>query len=436
MRTPWGFGLGKRCITPEKPIWLYGYMTEKRFRPSIGVLDDLYATVIALEDELETRAVIAALDLCVLRKPLSLRIAKAIEEATGLPRERILVNASHTHSGPALAQADLAGRVPVEREDLRFIEEYTDALPGLIAEAAIEATENLSPARISFSRGSVDFIANRRVVDSGGKWTGMGAYPAGRIDPVVPVLRVDDPAGELRALVFGCACHNVTLGPDNLLISSDYAGFAREALECEHPGITAVYLAGCGADANPEPRARERQWVDVRRHGEALASEVARVVGDEYFTPVLGPLNTAMTFVDLPLLADMSSDELTACADGPDWKSYNAVNMLAAIERGESLPESYPAPLSIWRFGETLDLVGISGEVCTSYSYHAAEVLAPRRVWAMGYSHEVFGYLPTAKIIEEGGYETRGLVAPGLGYFAPNVEKTVVDAIARLGESF
>ena len=433
--TTWRIGLGMRCITPERPIWLYGYMSEKRFRPSIGVLDDLYARVIALEDEGGTRAVIAALDLCVPRKPLSQRIAKAIGEATGLPRDRILVNVSHTHSGPALDQADLAGRFPAEGEDLRAIEEYTAALPGIVADAAADATKSPAPARLSLGRGTAGFVANRRALDADGKWTGMRAYPEGRVDRAVPVLRIDSPAGELLALVFGCACHNVTLGPDNLLVSSDYAGFARAALERDHPGITAVYLAGCGADANPEPRSSARQWVDVRGHGEALASEITRVMQDERFNPVLGPLGTAMTTVDLPLVSDLSTDELTALSGGPDWMSYNAAQMLAATERGENLPESYPAPLSLWRFGESLDLVGISGEVCGGFAFHAEEVLSPHRVWALGYSHEVFGYLPTAKIIEEGGYETRGLVAPGLGYFAPEVEKTVVDAMARLGRA-
>jgi hypothetical protein len=245
-------------------------------------------------------------------------------------------------------------------------------------------------------------------------------------------MRVNGAEGDLRAVVFGCACHNVTLDPRNLLVSSDYAGFAREAIERNNPGTTAIYLAGCGADANTHPRGGRRQWVNVRRHGESLGAEVDRVLQEEQLAPVRGPLRTNKTEVELPLRTDFSRDELQQLADGPEWKCFNARGMIERLDRGESLPESYPAPLSLWRFGDDLEMVGLSGEVPVGYAFGAEEILSARRVWVTGYSHEVFGYLPTARIIEEGGYEARGLLPPGLGYFAPEVEQTVLNAIGEM----
>ncbi|MFP4028519.1 MAG: neutral/alkaline non-lysosomal ceramidase N-terminal domain-containing protein [Candidatus Brocadiia bacterium] len=430
----WRVGVGVRCITPEKPIWLYGYLCEQRFQPSRGVLNDLYSRAIAFEDQEGNRAVIIALDLCTPRRELAAEMADAVAQATGLPRESILINASHTHSGPALAQADIEGRLPLEAEDREVIVEYTDKLPQTVAETAAEAFKNLAPANLSWTKGRAEFIANRRKLDEDGNWTGMGPHEPGRVDDVVPVLRVEEPDGSLRAVVFGCACHNVTLGPRNLLICSDYAGFARELIEREHPGATAIYLAGCGADANTEPRGGSRQWVHVRRHGVSLATEIGRVLAEEQFEPVDGPFRTAFTEVDLPLQTDLSRETLSEWAEGPEWQKFNAELMLEMMDRGETLPTTYSAPLSLWRFGDDLDLVGISGEVTSGYAFRAAEVLSPEKAWVTGYSHEVFGYLPTAQIIEEGGYETRGLLPPGVGYLSPDVEETVVEAIRKLDE--
>jgi hypothetical protein len=303
-----------------------------------------------------------------------------------------------------------------------------------VVEAATEALEGLEPASLAWSRGEVDFVANRRMLDEEGNWEGMGPSESGPVDPSVPVLRVDGPDGDLRAVVFGLACHNVTLGSRNLLISADYAGFAREGIEREFPGATAIYLAGCGADANTEPRNGRRQWLNVRRHGASLAAEVRRVLGEENFTPVEGPLRAVRTEVDLPLRTDLSREELERRAEGPDWQGFNARTMIDMMDRGEALPESYVAPLSLWRFGESLDLVGISGEVPVGYAFRAAELLPEGRAWVSGYSHEVFGYLPTARILEEGGYETRGLILPAVGYFDSAVEQTVVDALEEMVE--
>jgi hypothetical protein len=75
--------------------------------------------------------------------------------------------------------------------------------------------------------------------------------PDGPVDHTVPVLRVDGPGGELRAVLFGYACHNTNMGFRKWL--GDYAGYAQEYFENDHPGATALFLMGCGADQNPYP---------------------------------------------------------------------------------------------------------------------------------------------------------------------------------------
>lgn len=84
---------------------------------------------------------------------------------------------------------------------------------------------------------------------------------SGPADRSVPVLRIDAPDGTLRAVLFGCACHNTSLtGRDNA-IAGDYAGFAQEFVQSRRPGVQAMFVSGCGADATPTPtRRRAARW--------------------------------------------------------------------------------------------------------------------------------------------------------------------------------
>jgi len=426
----WRVGLAGRCITPKTPLWLYGYATKRRFTASRGVLDDLYARAVSLGTPDGGTAIILTLDLCVVRKPLAERIVNGVSARTGVPPERILLNVSHTHSGPALAQEDTPGRFPMSADDYRRTQRYTEWMTEQAVAAAAESVDAMAPGRLSWASGRAGFVVNRRRLDEQGRWIGMGPAPDGPVDRDVPVLRVDDLEGRPRAVVFGCACHNVTLDDRNLLISADYAGYARRRIESALPGVTSVFLAGCGADANSEPRGGKEQVEHVKRHGRSLGDEVLRVMSGR-LESVAPRLRCARTTAALPLRR-LDSAALQAMASGPDWQAWNARRMMEALSRGETLPRRYVAPFSVWRLGDGLMLIGLSGEVVSEYALRLKRELAGAVPWVAGYCHEVFGYLPSARILAGGGYETRGLLPPGTGYFDPAVEDVVVRTIHDL----
>src|SRR5205807_543359 len=113
----------------------------------------------------------------------------------------------------------------------------------------------------------------------------LGVNPRGLADRSVPVLRIDDPDGKMRALLFGAATHNTTLGGDNYQLCGDYAGFAQSFLQEKYPGVQAMFILGCAGDSNPYPRGT----MDLaRKHGRTLGEEVCRVV-DGKLRPVAGP---------------------------------------------------------------------------------------------------------------------------------------------------
>ena len=97
------------------------------------------------------------------------------------------------------------------------------------------------------------------------------------------------------------------------------------------------------------------------------------------------------------------------------------------------LPTHYRTPLAVWQFGGDLTLVGLSGEVVGEYVPLFQAALGHRRLWLAAYCNDFFGYLPTASVLAEGGYETRGLITE-VGYFAPEAERALVTKVQQLAQ--
>ncbi len=421
-------GLARACITPEEPLWLAGYAG--RNRPSEGVLDDLYAQALAIEDASGAQALLLCVDLCALRTPTVNEVCRRIADRTGLERKQVLVNLSHTHSGPAVDLTH-ASMYPIPPDGLKKLEAYTEKVKDHLVDLAEKALGDLEPAELAFGVGRATFFENRRRLDGDGHYAGMAPNPQNHADRDVPVLRVTTPGGEPRAVVFGAACHNVTLGGNSYKISADYAGSARAFLEAQLPGAQAMFVTGCGADANPNPRSTADQEEWTRRHGKSLAREVLAVLSRP-MRPVAGRLSTEFAFVDLSLEPAPSREQLEEKRGAPKWESYQAGLMLAALDRGETLPTTFTAPISVWQLGEGLTLVGLPEETVSEYVPLLKRALGAEGLWTAGYCNDVSGYLPTVKIQREGGYECRGLFAPELGWFAPSAEQEVVEAVCRL----
>ncbi len=419
-------GLARVCITPKQPLWLHGYAGKPRFRPFEGKLNDLYAKAMAIEDAAGQRAVLITVDLCVIREPEARALFARLTERTGLPRQQLLVNFSHTHSGPIIGSSDLES-YPMSAEDLQNTLAYTAHLFDQLADVAQAALADLKPATLAWGEGKCDFVRNRRLYHANGTYRGMGPNPQKPVDDRVPVLRVSGIDGRLRAIVFGCACHPVTLCPDSLKLSGDYASFAQEEIETSNPGVQAMFVQGCGADANSDPRCGPEQEKNVRLQGKSLATEVQRVVAGT-LQPVRGPLRVKFAEVDLPLKPVPPREELARMSG---VMTHNAKRMLAAIERNESLPSHHKHPLAVWHFDHDLVFVALSGEVVSSYARQIRQALNGDRLWIAGYSNEVDGYLPDATIVREGGYEARGLVA-AIGFYAAEAETVLINAVRQL----
>jgi hypothetical protein len=172
----------------------------------------------------------------------------------------------------------------------------------------------------------------------------------------------------------------------------------------------------------------------ARKHGNALGEEVRRVL-ESKLRPVTGSLKFAFARADLPLQPPLSREELQKlAADKRNSMSLGVPPMLAALDRGEKLPTHYTCPLTVWQFGGDLTLVGLSGEVVVDYVSLLERALGPNQLWIAAYCNDVFGYLPSARVLREGGYETRGLYSGGAGFFDPKAEEVLVRKVRKLAK--
>lgn len=416
----WRAGVARAWITPRAPIWLAGYA--KRRAPSRGVLDDLWAKALALEDAHGARALLVTADLLGLPRRLAERVAARLARRLRLPREAIVLATSHTHSGPVLAR-HLEPTYDLDRAQRRRVAAYTRWLEDELVELGGRAFAEMAPADLAFTTGRCDFAVNRRanpereVPERRARGTLQGP-----VDPTVPVLAVRDPEGGLRAVVAGYACHATVL--DGLMVSGDYPGAFQRALERSFPGVTALFVAGCGGDQNPIPRRSEAL---ARRYGERLAGAVQKALRG----PMQGlapRLRARMAVLDLPFEHVPDHAELRERLRGDNPFERRRAALLLA--RG--VPATYPYPVQVLGLGQ-LTLVALGGEVVVDYALRLRSEPGGT-LWVAAYCNDVMGYVPSRRVWEEGGYEGGGaMLYYGLpSRWAGDVETRIVGAVSRL----
>ncbi len=422
----WKAGVATTVITPERSMWMAGYAA--RTKPSEGKVHDLRAKALALEDADGMRLVIVTTDLIGFPREFRDRLEKAVGERYRLGPENLLLSASHTHSGPELRAWRATQTWDLPPEQVELGRKYADRLLGKLVELVGDALEDLAPAQLSYTHARAGFAMNRRRPTERGFVISPNAD--GPVDHDVPVLRVTGPDEELRVLLFGYACHNTTLSFYEFC--GDYAGFAQQYVEETHPGTTAMFISGCGADQNPTPR-RSLEW--AQHHGRALANAVEAAL-ESPARPVQGPLRAVLDEVTLELAEPPSVEDLKRQASSANnYERRHAKEVLKELEQKGRIATTYPYLIQVVGFGDDLTLVALAGEVVVDYSLRLKAELKGSPVWVAGYCNEVFGYVPSERVLREGGYEARGAVvyySTTPTPFAPSVEELIVGKVHQL----
>lgn len=421
----WKAGVARTVITPREYMWMSGFAA--RDKPAVGILHDLWAKALALEDTQGNRVLLITTDLIGFDRQLSSSICKRIETAYHLERKDIILSSSHTHSGPVM-NTNLYGIYPPfdayqkkQIEDNRlFIEEQLVTVAG-------RAINSLAPVRLSSGVGIARFAVNRRE----NKWDDETIYKPdlkGPSDYTVPVIRVCNPQSQVIAVLFGYSCHATTLNMNSW--SGDYPGFAQIELEKTYPGLTAMFFPGFGADQNPLPRGSISM---AQQYGKELAVAVESVM-KEPGKELKANLITAYSEMALDLAPPPDIEELDdAIKNGADWEKRWAKETIEKISSGSELPGYYPYyPIESWQIGDQT-LVVLGGEPVVDYAFTLRKILG-NDLMLMGYANDVMAYIPSERILNEGAYEGK-ISMRVYGHHStwkPGIEEKIVNEVVRL----
>ena len=418
----YSFGFARIDVTPEVPLRLSGY--GNRNQPFEGIDESLSARVMVIRPADGESHVLVSVDTIGFPGVLTKEIHDRLEETHGIPRERFVLTFTHSHTAPHIGRGlSNLFATPLSDDERNATEAYTDFIRDRIIKAVGQALAETSPGRLFVGAGEAHFAVNRRVLQDG-KWTGFGINPAGPVDHSLPVLKVTNADGKtVRALIFNYACHCTTFGGDYNRVNGDWAGYAAKYLEESYPETLALCTIGCGADANPE-RVPERALQIAQAQGREIADEVQRVTNGP-MTEVTSPLQATYGFAGLPIDRPSIEDLREALNNNRPQVRRHAEEMLDVHSRMGRLPETYPMPIQVWRFGDQFTQVFLGGEVCVDYAFRIKRELSglseqtednsqdssipdsqhSTRIWVTAYANDVFGYVAPERMRDEGGYE-------------------------------
>lgn len=415
-------GVAKVDITPDYPVRLSGFGFRRE--EATGVTERIWAKALAFGDAKEGPAILITADNLCVPDEITKEIARRLAPKVGVKLERLSITATHTHTAPMLKDVcpTLFG-VPIPAEHQTNINRYTGEFVDKLESVAVEAVKAIRPARVSFGIGKAGFAMNRRT-------------KGGPVDHDLPLLAIHEPDGNLRAIYFSYACHCVTLSDNQ--ISGDWAGFAQKFIEEENAGIIALASVGCGADSNPNSGVTGDKVEVCRAQGQEIATEVKRLLGGKLKAITSAPV-TKHSRVQIAFDMERTRAEWEERAKLQDAVGHHARVTLEKLDRGEKLPEHMDYPIQTWIFGKELAMVFLPGETVVDYSLRLKREFDKSRIWVNGYANEGRCYVPSERILQEGGYEGGGAMIyyDFPNRFAPGLEEKIVAAVqVQVPETF
>jgi hypothetical protein len=382
----------------------------------------------------DTRAALICADILTFDDRTIERIAAGVRSKIGIAADNVLLSASHTHAGPSVSAISGMGTPDPK---------YLDSLADTIVDTVCKAAEQVAPVRVGAGRCEVRIGVNRRRQTD--KGIALAPEPSKPIDPELGVLRLDNDAGEPICVLFNHACHGVVLGGDNTLISADWIGYARRAIERTFPGTTVMFAQGACADINPGEMGTFEM---AQRQGKKVAEAVAALAPTIQTAPVerLSAMSIPFEMPLLPLpsleqarkeLSDAEQQIKALEQQGAPISHINANKaMVAWAERlVEAAQQGGAPPMRSRVTAIALDgtaLVGLPGEVFCEIGMNIRARSPFPRTFVIAYANRVLGYIPTRQAYDEGGYEVDGAYKYyGVAKVAPTAQEALEQAAGR-----
>ncbi len=417
-------GFGRVNVTPMMEIPINGYFKE---RFAEGVLDDLEINALALACG-DAKILMMAMDCLYLLTPDVNAFVEKISQATGLPREAIVIHATHTHT---------AGTVDSESKN-KLVLQYTEFVASRFVDAALFAIADLKPARMGWAVGkapNIAFVRRFRMKDGSVRTNpGVGnpdiLHPIGDVDERVNVLRFDREGAETIVLA-NQGNHPDTIG--GCKISADWPGFFRRRAEKALDNVKPIFFNGAEGDVNHvnvnakngdfndmfnDFDAVSRGYGHARHMGNVIAGAVMQVYDKVNYVDV-DSLRFAQKIINLPSnmpkpedmpLAHKYNDLHKAGKDDEiPFKAMELTTVVAEAGRMVRLehgPESFPLRLSALAIGN-IAFLGIPGEPFNGVGIGLKESEGWDIVLPCCNANGREGYFPMQDSYDEGGYEAK-----------------------------
>jgi neutral ceramidase len=270
------------------------------------LIDPLHARALVLGSDTD-RVVVITLDITETNEADVADIRRAVSAAIKVPGGNILINASHTHSGPLSAGYRWIG-LPAKRKFTdEHLEKWARELPGQCAKAAQAADAARQPVTMSIGRAQVgEWLFNRRPLRPDGQVQSYALPPDptalpsglrfGPVDPTATVLNFRDTSGKSVVTLLHLACHAVSVYPTRKGISADWPGAACRQLQ-EALGGEVLFLQGCAGDIVPA----RRGLAEAREMGAFIAARATKAAAQGLTVPP-APIRVSSAIVGLPLM--------------------------------------------------------------------------------------------------------------------------------------
>lgn len=420
----WKASVASAQVTPDKPMNMGGFGF--RNKPSEGHRTDLYVKALAIEDANGKQAVIITFDLNGIFQPFSDQLRDRLNKKYNLSKSQIILNASHTHSGPAPYTPRTDSTTVLGKR----AKEYTEQLFNHVIDIVGTALKTLQPVKIFAGNGVTRFQVNRRTnIQAQLHLLDQFNGPA---DYTVSVLKVEKESGGLLAILFGYACHASMLR--DYIISGDYPAYARMELKNLYPDATSLFFQGAGGNQIGYPRNTVENTLQA---GKSLAAAVERVLSEPMHE--LAP-SLSTSYSEVNLESDQippTKDELIKIASdqsNSDSLRIKAIEDLDKLDRGESLIARYHYPIQVWKIGD-LPVITLGGEPMVEYA-KKLRLIFGQEAFVFGYSNDVMAYMGTPLVLTEGGYE--GSSSPFRGRdrakWAFNIENMIIEGVLNLAK--
>lgn len=393
-------GFASVNINPPIGTRMTGFGGRDRDHGCEAIHDDIYARALYLAHE-GRESLIMGFDLLFFSRDEADRYKGAIGRKIDLAPSQILLNTSHSHTGP---------KVGTWLYDPPSDPLYLQMLEYAIVSAACQAKDSAVEATVWAGATRSALPMSRRVrLEDGKVDRTLRPNPDGPVCDTLPVCLLKDDGGKPICLVFSVSCHPSTMG--GFAISAEYPGVAMEQINAYLGEPCSLFLQGAGGDAKPSvindgERWRSGTWDDIIEAGTIVANEVIPTL--DSLTEMEPGICTYAIETQWPMEPDIGLDGYEALL--LDSKADQTIRLwaedkLAYLHSGYALPTTIPITIHGIQIGQGLRMIGMEGEAVGELGNLILDFYGGGVTFPLGYSNGAQLYLPTDAMLDEGGYE-------------------------------